>query len=311
MDLEAVLARFDRTSPETLLSSIAGELVRLHQSHATMLSRVAAMEALQATIDRIAADTPEMLAVELPESVEIDARSSLSGAQGFYELEYGESGKPYRWTGPAPQFWFDFFVNREKLVQFVLQFGHLYGDEPPTLIRCYADGKETSAELIQTRDGFQLRGLLPPRADRGASVLSFVCPVMLSPLEAGVAADIRRLGVTFESLKIDPLPADEAALLTQSASTIATKAGLGAAPMAGPPTSTGAKSDTQGASTTEATPALGSEPVGMAAAPPDITAAFMSLSETHRAEPASGGRRRPAPRAEPTSPRAHTDSGAV
>jgi hypothetical protein len=270
IDAETLLARFDRTSPDALLKSIVLEFVRLHQSHAMLLSRLAAMEILQATIDRIAADAPEMLAIELPASVEIDATYSLSGDQGFYHLEQGEGIRPFRWTGPDPQFSFEFFVNREIPLRFVLEFARVYADAPPSTIRCYADGHETKGKLTRMRNGFELEGMLPPRVGRGASVVSFVCPVVLSPWEANVSADQRRLGVAFERLKVEPLTLDRTGPDAESVATTA---------------ATGAPTATETPAKTVTTAAGVARPADPAAESADTAAPRMSSAESSGAAP--------------------------
>ena len=107
MDVKAILARFDRSSPETLLALNTSEFIRLHQSYQAVLARVVAIEELQTTIDHIAAEAPEMLETELPASVEIDAAYSLPRVWGFYDLEYSDTGRAFRWTGPEPRFSFN------------------------------------------------------------------------------------------------------------------------------------------------------------------------------------------------------------
>lgn len=203
IDLATILARFNHSSPEALVASIASEFLRLHQSYAALASRVVAMEMLQMTIDRVAAEAPGMLVLDLPDSTEVDAAFSFTRAQGFYQLEWGDGRRPYRWTGPDPQFSFELFVRRDVPLRFVLQF--LRSHAPVTSgFRCFVDGKESPCELIDVAGAYQLQGVIPERSSPGGSLLSFVCPIMQSPFEAGTADDRRRLGIAFERLKIEP-----------------------------------------------------------------------------------------------------------
>ena len=104
LDVDAVLARLDRSSSNSLLLSIAKEIVQLNQMYASLLARVMAMESLQSTIDRIVDLELDLKSEELPETIFMDATYSLSKFGGFYELEYDQNGNPYRWTGPEAQF---------------------------------------------------------------------------------------------------------------------------------------------------------------------------------------------------------------
>jgi len=99
-DVDKILARLDRTSPEALLKSIAQELLRLHQAFDMLAARMHALEITQTTYDQMVTSSETIAFAPLPRTALIDASFSLSTESGFYPLEYDNLGVPYRWTGP-------------------------------------------------------------------------------------------------------------------------------------------------------------------------------------------------------------------
>lgn len=197
-EVKAVLERFDRSSPDTLLSSLASEIARLDRVFNSLAGRLAAIEALQAAADRVIAAEEDLQANALPEHFVVDATFSLSEESGLYPLEYTVKGQPFRWT--TSQFSFSFFIRRDLPMAFsmrVLRFC-LPGEQR---LRCFADGEEIRIDARREQQGFRVGGELPPRSDNGASVLIFVCPTT-SPAEIGGGEDTRKLGAAFQSLEV-------------------------------------------------------------------------------------------------------------
>jgi len=204
LDEASVLQLFDRSTPDSLLRSIAKEFARVNQSHATLQARVSALEALRATTDRIAAGEEGSGESIYPSKVSIDAAGSFLDGVGFYGLEHDDNGVPFRWTGPETHFSFAFFIDRSAPRQFSFVFGWVSADSPVTELRCFADGgEEVVLTLTRNGSGDVATGVLPAKKGRGGSVLTFVCPKMQSPQSRG-EADSRLLGVAFRVLTIQP-----------------------------------------------------------------------------------------------------------
>ena len=200
-DKESILRRLDRTSPDTLLKSIAGELAHLAQANNQLRARLAAMEALQTVADRIAAGERIDLFDSYPRQIEINSDNSIIDAHGFHQLEHGHDGTPFRWSGPNTQFSFKFFIDRRTPMHFELRFGKIFADAPVDELVGYADGEPIDLVVHGRPGGYKARGVLPPRQKLGGSVLTFTCPKMESPKSRG-DADSRLLGVLFRSLSI-------------------------------------------------------------------------------------------------------------
>ncbi|WP_294534116.1 hypothetical protein [uncultured Rhodoblastus sp.] len=209
LDAESILQRFDRSSSDALLQSIARELLRLDEANALLQARLSAMESLLALSDRIAASQEPEFAAPYPDKIAIDAADSFLGALGFYELEHDMDGLPFRWSGPDRQFSFQLFVNRQEPCYFDLTFGQFFAEAPIDRLQCRVDGENVELSLEGARGRYQASGVLPPRKDRGGTLLTFVCPEMASPESLGYA-DRRLLGLTFYRLTADkqaPSPA--------------------------------------------------------------------------------------------------------
>jgi len=200
-DEDSILRRLDQTSPDALLKSIATELARLAQANNQLYSRLAAMESLQRIADRIAAGDRTEISDEYPSRININADNATLDSFGFYKLEYSGRGRPFRWSGPDPQFSFVFFIDRKSPVHFELEFGKIYADAPVEELTAYADGEPIELDVQGQLDSYRARGVLPPRRNLGGSVLTFVCPKMESPKTRGFG-DSRLLGVLFLTLSV-------------------------------------------------------------------------------------------------------------
>jgi len=205
----AILARFDRTSPDNLLVSLAAEILRLTRAHADLAARLQAVEQLQAIADRLLPDAPGA-AVALPKTVVIDATQSMLDASGFYPLEFDKDGNPLRWTGPSKEFSLTFFIDRSAGGKFKLSFSRFAASVSASFMRCLLDGKPADIAVHDQRGGFELSGVLPPRGDSGATVLSFIVPGTSSLAQLGQSTDQRQLGLCFQRLTAQSSPAPEA-----------------------------------------------------------------------------------------------------
>jgi hypothetical protein len=205
LDESAVLRRFDRSSPEALLKSIAREIVNLRRGQAELAVKMEVFASLQAAADRIVAAETDARGASYPSRVVIDPAQSFQGSMGFHELEHDPDGHPFRWTGPDPRFSFEFFINRKTPARFVLRFGPLFTGGSPVGLLCFIDGEPAPVKLQAATTCFEAVGVLPPRRDSGGSVLSFVCPQMGSPASQGLD-DARMLGLLFRRLTIESMP---------------------------------------------------------------------------------------------------------
>ena len=201
----AILARFDRSSPDGLLRSIAAEFRRLHEANARLVAQMEAMVALSAMADRILAATGEEFNADLPAALVITADQYLKDSAGLHPIEYDGAGRPYRWTGPTTHFSFQVFIQRRTPSRFTLGFDEFYVPTAPEEFRCFVDGEPTPVTLARLTDHYVASGLISPRADPGGTSLIFACPRTASPQEAG-KADPRKLGVSFRQLAIAAAP---------------------------------------------------------------------------------------------------------
>ena len=131
--IEAILSRMDRSSSDALLRSLAEEFVRLYAAHRSLLARLTAIELTETINDRIA---PHLgISVPLATRVTCDAAFSLPASE-FYPLEYDYKGLPYRWTGPDPNFHFQFFIKRNSPANLHLRYITAAFNPPQGLVRC-------------------------------------------------------------------------------------------------------------------------------------------------------------------------------
>ncbi len=199
--IEEILGRFDGSSGETLIRSLAAEFLQLHRAHAALAARLAVMETLQAMSDGILEAASGAVA-RYPARARVAADDCVLDIIGFHQLEHDQTGAPYRWTGPERYFSFHLFVDRRTPAAFVLSFGAFYAEASVKHLRGFVDGKEILLSFKGASNGWEARGAMPPRRDAGATVLTFVVPQIASPSSKG-SADVRLLGLSFQSLTVE------------------------------------------------------------------------------------------------------------
>lgn len=203
LDVAAILARLDRSTSDSLLSSFAAELLCLHNALSNMHARVTALEVSATLKDNVANVNNRHASDDLPRSITIEASFALPAEAGFYWLEYDNNGRPYRWTGPEPLFFFELFINRRYPLDMRLRYSKLQEPGDGKLIRCYVDGKELESELTEIDGEFEVSAVIPERDLLGGTIVMFECANVQSPSEKGNSDDSRKLGLSFRWLKID------------------------------------------------------------------------------------------------------------
>ncbi len=201
-EISTLLARFDGLAPDQQMAALVAEFVELRRRHAALTARMAAMEAIQAVTDAIAATAVGgEVQAPLPRIVWIGASHALHDAVGFYHLEYDNRGSPFRWSGPDNHFSIPVFVDRAAGAHFRLECGQMYAGNDIEQIQCLVDAELVPLSVTKQAQGFALSGEMPPRPGREGSVITCVLPAVASPQDKG-ESDSRRLGVKFLSLNI-------------------------------------------------------------------------------------------------------------
>ena len=205
-DIATILARLDRSNPDALLKSIAGELLRLNNAYHSVVARMHAFEITQTIHDQIASSVEAKTFASLPPAVVIEAAFSLSAEAGFHHLEYDPHGVPFRWTGPEPVFFVEVLVDRKGPATVRMRYSQIYSLEGGYAVQCFVDGEEIETALIENDGEYEVHGLLPARDFVGGTVISFVSPSVASPALVAQSQDGRQLGLAFRWLRIDPAP---------------------------------------------------------------------------------------------------------
>ena len=225
LDEAAIFQRFDRSTPDALLRSIAREFIRLSRANLLLAARVAALESLQDApegapesgdeaaisfasnpeplqpgIKAVDEQTPAPPAPTLAREMILQPTDSFSGAVGLYELEYDPLGA-YRWSGPDASFSFHLPLDRSAPVSFALSFDRFFTDASVDRLECLVDGQRTAIAVQPDGAGHVAHGVAPAHDSGGGMTLTFVCPEIGSPQDIG-EADGRRLGLIFRQLTL-------------------------------------------------------------------------------------------------------------
>ena len=217
--MNAIFQRFDRSSPEALLRSLAEEFARLHQSNAEssarltdeitslqqdnarLSARMKAMEVMATLADRIAAGEITEFGADYIDHVRIEADQAFRDGIGFHCVEFDIKGRPFRWTGPEPEFVFPLFVDRRRPSRLTLCFDSFFVDVPIEELRCFVDGRRVDLSFERVDDAWRASAEAPVRADGGGTVVAFVVPKIGSPQDLGTD-DSRLIGLCFRWFKM-------------------------------------------------------------------------------------------------------------
>jgi hypothetical protein len=136
---------------------------------------------------------PDTSSLQLPRRVHLDASQHLHMLDGFYALEYTESGMAYRWTGPRPRFRFSVWIDRQSLVDVALSV--IFCGNPGNVLntRLFVDDVMYLARFDGDRNVFHVEGVRP-REHRGLSVFEFE---LAGPFVDPHSQDTRELGLPF------------------------------------------------------------------------------------------------------------------
>lgn len=179
------------------VDSLIMELANLKVALSNLDHRLKYVEAQQKMRDVLLPDLKSIY--QGRREINISCDSPLTAAQGFYEIEYSDAGKSYRWTGPKPSFHFDLHLDRTIPIRFFL---HL--QKPNTMtsngIKCFSDGAEVPMLNSGDHHVDEFYAVLMPRPFLGVTRLEFCIAEMSRPSEN---SDSRSLGTVFLDLKLD------------------------------------------------------------------------------------------------------------
>lgn len=138
--------------------------------------------------------------------VTIDAAFNLTAEQGFYDIEYNQSGVPFRWTGPSNIFYFELLLDRSEARELILKLGASLNEENLDTLRCLIDDQEILLKKEKKGGPYYFKGIVPKRTAIGWTRISFIVPhpVKISEINPE-SEDSRALGVAFSDLTIKPL----------------------------------------------------------------------------------------------------------
>jgi hypothetical protein len=197
---------------ENLLEGVLAELASLQIAYqhliVTMKKINSQLRMLDYPIQNLLSSNEQLGAREIT----IDAALNLMAEQGFYEVEYGQGGVPFRWTGPNNTFYFDLLLDRGEPKELILKLTSTLRDENIDNLRCLIDDQEILLNKERTRGLFYIKGIVPKRVSVGWTRISFVVPSPVKISEINPESpDGRSLGVAFSELTIKSLDLDQEA----------------------------------------------------------------------------------------------------
>lgn len=199
-DLETRLQNLLAKRGQELVRGLVEEVSSLHREIVALKRELGALADYQAVRDRwLIVAGSETRTVRLPAAVTVEADHLLRPRDGFYALEYTDVGKPFRWTGPSPQFSFDIFIDRRFGVDLKLEALSCIDFELQKDVMLVVDGVPVSIELVPAGGGFDLTAELPPRSDGRSSNVVFVLPAALTPPDGN---DPRPMGIAFSRMML-------------------------------------------------------------------------------------------------------------
>lgn len=209
-DSEARLQKLLEKRGQDLVRGLIEEFRTLNREVAALKRELAATSDYQAMRDRLLViETTAAKIRRLPRVVVIEADQNLRFQDGFYALERTSDGIPFRWTGPAPQFSFDIFIDRTSTVQVKLEALSCIDFDVQKNVSLLADGESVPVAVERVESGLEITAILPPRDGNEGTNLVFVLPAALTPPDSD---DTRTLGFAFSRIGVTALGADVASM---------------------------------------------------------------------------------------------------
>lgn len=146
------------------------------------------------------------------QSAKVDAGMPLKMQHGFHKTEYFENGKPYRWTGPEPLFYFDLHLDRTVPLKFtLLSIANDQGTHEG--LRCFTDNIELPLVFREETYGVKYEAVLMPREIIGLTRIGFLVAKTFTPAlsaDQDTPSDPRTLGLIFREIVVQPATEKEA-----------------------------------------------------------------------------------------------------
>jgi hypothetical protein len=179
---------------QTLL--LLREIADLRLQVQTLSTAIAALTSYQ-EIAPLLQPPAEQSTLILPRRAHLDASQHLQVLDGFYALEYTQSGVPYRWTGPQLRFRFGVWIDRSEPVDVTLSV--IFCGNPGNVLNThlFIDEVRYPVRFDEMQNLFIVEGILP-RSFRGLSLFEFE---LAGHFEDKDSSELRDLGVPFRSFE--------------------------------------------------------------------------------------------------------------
>jgi hypothetical protein len=138
----------------------------------------------------------------LPDSITIDAIHPAAET-GFYDIEYEDSGWPFRWSGPSRDFSFSLKIDRNAPLRLRLHLIAMIDPKLQSDLLLLVDGVSVPIRVAEQEEGwFEYEAIIPAGAGVRETHLVIAVPCLLQPNNI---EDPRLLGVAFRELRIFPV----------------------------------------------------------------------------------------------------------
>ena len=201
----------DLSSPARLIESLALILAEQQLQQQRLAREVAFLKAALKARDIVAATVDKPKSRRALQQVDVVADMHIPTEYGFYALEYGGDGTPFRWTGPQSEFAFPLVLDRSS--DLGIRIECLHSIDPANSDQMYCRIGDLVIELSPVKGakkGFAFDGVIPALRDTSGewpqAVLTFGVPKVICPAEHdSESTDRRHLGVCFTRLAIAPV----------------------------------------------------------------------------------------------------------
>jgi hypothetical protein len=196
--VDKIIARLQSGSRSDQNAILVREIAELRLQLRTVASSVAALASYQEISDQLQPTEQGGTTPALPRSVRLDASQHLQLLDGFYALEYTESGQAYRWTGPSRRFRFAVWVDRTVPIDVRLHV--IFPASLANIVntRLFVDDVAHALFYNDSDKVFAATGV-PPRAFYGLTIFEFE---IASPYEDKIPSDHRELGIPFCAFEV-------------------------------------------------------------------------------------------------------------
>ncbi|HMK89363.1 MAG TPA: hypothetical protein VK446_07000 [Methylocystis sp.] len=193
-----------------ILTEICQQLKQLRDDLSSIQNDRMIMLAVRQLLEKSESIGPnELPALSLPKSAHLLASEAWDPTDGFYQLEWTDSGRPFRWVGPRRHFRFVVVIDRSNPVKCVLKAPFAHPAVNVRDLKCRIDGYPVPLLIVKTEFDYIISAIAPAEETSRSVLIDFAGPTTVPASSDG--DDPRHISLAISELSLEPISPAELA----------------------------------------------------------------------------------------------------